>query len=238
MTAKYKIKGMTCQNCVARVRSVVEKISGIDKVSVQLETPQLTIESYKPISITELSDSLDKYSVEELNSKDSENGSPSPTIYSTYKPLFLILLFLIGTTLLIQFPFESFSLSQWMRHFMAGFFLVFSFFKFLNISGFANSYAMYDVIAKHWKGWGYIYPFVELVLGILYLINIFPVATNLLTVIILGISSIGVIQSNLDKKKIKCACLGDVFNLPMSTITIIEDVGMVGMAILMLVIHY
>jgi len=124
-----------------------------------------------------------------------------------------------------------------MRHFMAGFFLVFSFFKFLNISGFANSYAMYDVIAKHWKGWGYIYPFVELALGILYLINIFPVATNLLTVIILGISSIGVIQSNLDKKKIKCACLGDVFNLPMSTITIIEDVGMVGMAILMLVFH-
>jgi hypothetical protein len=54
------------------------------------------------------------------------------------------------------------------------------------------------------------------------------------TIIVLGVSSIGVIQSNLNKRKIKCACLGDVFNLPMSTVTIIEDVGMVVMAALML----
>ena len=93
---------------------------------------------------------------------------------------------------------------------------------------------MYDIVAARWKGWGYIYPFVELLLGILYLINIAPFLTNILTVIILGISSIGVIKSVLNKQEIKCACLGDVFSLPMSTVTIVEDLAMVGMAGVML----
>lgn len=121
-----------------------------------------------------------------------------------------------------------------MRHFMAGFFIVFSFFKLLNLDGFVNSYQMYDILAKRIRAWAYIYPFIELGLGLLYLTNIEPLATNLITIIVLGISSIGVIESNLNKRKIKCACLGDVFNLPMSTITIIEDVGMIAMAALML----
>ena len=98
------------------------------------------------------------------------------------------------------------------------------------------SYGMYDIIAAKWKGWGYVYPFVELGLGILYLINVAPFLTNALTIIILGVSSIGVIKSVLNKQKIKCACLGDVFNLPMSTVTIVEDLAMVAMATIMLFI--
>ena len=74
----------------------------------------------------------------------------------------------------------------------------------------------------------------ELGLGILYLINIAPDFTNWVTLIVLGISSIGVIKSVVNKQKIKCACLGDVFNLPMSTVTIIEDLTMVVMAGVML----
>jgi hypothetical protein len=44
------------------------------------------------------------------------------------------------------------------------------------------------------------------------------------------VSIIGVLQSVFNKRKIKCACLGAVFNLPMSTITIIEDLLMIGMS--------
>jgi hypothetical protein len=53
----------------------------------------------------------------------------------------------------------------------------------------------------------------------------------------MGFSSIGVIQSVLNKKKIQCACLGAVFNLPMSTVTIIEDLLMVSMAVYMIAMH-
>lgn len=114
------------------------------------------------------------------------------------------------------------------------FFITFAFSKLLNLQGFSTSYRMYDVIAAKWKRWGYVYPFVELGLGILYQINILPFETNIATAIILGINSIGVIQSNMHKRNIKCACLGDVFNLPMSTVTIVENLTMVAMAIIMI----
>ncbi|MEL6944071.1 MAG: MauE/DoxX family redox-associated membrane protein, partial [Bacteroidota bacterium] len=153
---------------------------------------------------------------------------------SYLKPLLMIVAFIAGVSSLAQYPFDDFSAMLWMRHFMAGFFIVFSFFKLLNLEGFVNSYQMYDIVAERWRGWGYLYPFIELALGILYLINIAPTFTNWTTVLVLGISSIGVIKSNLDNRKIKCACLGDVFNLPMSTVTIVEDLTMVAMAIGML----
>ena len=231
MIQTYKIEGMTCGGCVAKVKSALEEISQVQEAKVQLEFPQGEIKAAESLDIKTLQDAIGKYRISavKLPETSSEYDLPEKTI-TTYRPLILIIGFIVGVTLLAQFPFNNFSLMLWMRHFMAGFFLVFAFFKLLNIEGFANSYRMYDIIAAKWKGWGYIYPFVELGLGILYLINIAPVATNLVTFIVLGISSIGVIRSVVDKRKIKCACLGDVFNLPMSTVTIIEDLTMVMMA--------
>ena len=113
---------------------------------------------------------------------------------------------------------------------MAGFFLVFSFFKLLNLQGFAESYAMYDVVAKRWKGWGFAYAIIELVVGLAFLTGYNPILTNAVTFVVMSISVIGVLQSVFNKRKIKCACLGAVFNLPMSTITIIEDALMIAMS--------
>jgi hypothetical protein len=117
-----------------------------------------------------------------------------------------------------------------MQHFMAGFFLVFSFFKLLNLKGFAESYVMYDVVAKKFPFWAYSYAFVEVGLGISYLLNYNPLVTNACTFVVMSISIIGVLQSVFDNKKIQCACLGAVFNLPMSTVTIIEDALMIVMS--------
>ena len=121
-----------------------------------------------------------------------------------------------------------------MRFFMAGFFLVFSFFKLLDINAFADAYSRYDLLAMRWRGWGLIYPFVELGLGMAYLANVNPQATHLVTILVMGFSAVGVIQAVANKTQIQCACLGTVFKLPMSTVTIVEDVGMVLMAAAML----
>jgi len=142
----------------------------------------------------------------------------------------LIVGFITVVTLLIQWQSGSFHFMKWMRHFMAGFFLVFSFFKLLNLKGFAESYVMYDVIARKIPVWAYIYAFVELGLGIAFLIDFKPMITNLITFVVMSVSIIGVLQSVLNKKRIQCACLGAVFNLPMSTITIIEDALMIAMS--------
>lgn len=243
MKKEYNIEGVSCSSCVTKIN---EALSNIDGVIVQVTSPQLIIENDDQPSTDEINRLInEKGDYKIIDGKQERKLVPLPEIkssnalpevkLSTYKPLFLIVGFIAGTTLLVQYPFDSFSFLGWMRHFMAGFFLVFSFFKLLNINGFSASYRMYDVIAEKWAGWGYVYPFVELALGALYLTNLFPLGTNLATAIILGVSSIGVIRSNLNKKKIKCACLGDVFNLPMSTVTIIEDLLMVVMAIIMIV---
>jgi len=52
---------------------------------------------------------------------------------------------------------------------------------------------------------------------------------------VMGVSTVGVVQSLLARRKIRCACLGTVFNLPMSSVTLTEDLLMVGMAAAMLV---
>ncbi|RED96959.1 heavy-metal-associated domain-containing protein [Marinoscillum furvescens] len=244
----YPITGMTCGSCVAKVTDALTSHSKIEKAEVSLSPPQAKLRLKAPLTDDELKSILQSAGNYDLGSGNaSQQPAPLPSIgkkkesidlpsisLSTYKPLLLIVGFIAGVSTLVQYPFADFSGMLWMRHFMAGFFLVFSFFKLLNIQGFASSYRMYDLIAARWHMWGYIYPFVELALGIAYLINFEPFYTNLTTAIVLGISSIGVIESNLNKRKIKCACLGDVFNLPMSTVTIIEDLTMVAMAVWML----
>ncbi|MEL6863480.1 MAG: heavy-metal-associated domain-containing protein [Bacteroidota bacterium] len=239
MQKQYHIQGMSCGSCVAKVKKSLEALPAVEVAKVQLEAPQGTLQLNQQLPLSALQTVVAPYHIEEViapvvTQDSSETTSLAPISIQTYRPLLLIVGFIIGVTLLAQYPFDSFSGMLWMRHFMAGFFLVFAFFKLLNVEGFANSYQMYDLIAGKWKGWGYVYPFVELGLGIAYLINFAPVWTNWITLIVLGISSIGVIKSNLDKRQIKCACLGDVFNLPMSTVTIVEDLSMVAMAAAML----
>lgn len=234
MTTTYTISGMTCQGCVNSVKKKLEALPEVATAHIQLEAPQARIDFRQQLPINTLQATLGHYQI-------SKHAYASPAVedlpeksLQTYKPLLLIVGFIAGISLLAQYPFSAFSASVWMRHFMAGFFLVFAFFKLLNLEGFANSYSMYDLLAARWRTWGYIYPFVELILGVLYLINVAPVWTNWMTIIVLGFSSIGVIQSVVDKREIRCACLGDVFNLPMSTVTIVEDLAMVGMAVIML----
>ena len=240
-TKEYTITGMTCKGCEAKVKKTLEAFPEIEKAEISVENGNGKIYFDNDMSTTVLQQKLSEignYTItekENFNSQklDKEIDLPNKS-FSTYKPLFLIVSFILGVSILVQYPFTDFSGMLLMRHFMAGFFIVFAFFKFLNLESFADSYQMYDIVAAKWKGWGFIYPFIELSLGVAYLINIFPFYINLITIVVLGISSIGVIKSNLDNKKIKCACLGDVFNLPMSTVTIVEDLSMVAMALAML----
>ncbi len=163
----------------------------------------------------------------------------------TYYPLILVLIFIISGTLhfgwlrgeysLWMTDFDSsFNPRNWMLDFMGLFFLAFSFFKLLDIKAFAQAYKSYDIPTKIFPTWGYMYPFIELVFGILLLHRIGVFWTNVAVVIILGMSIVGVIQSVMQKRKIKCACLGTGFKLPMSQVTIIEDGLMILMALWMI----
>lgn len=229
MTHTYQLTGMTCGSCEAKVRSALLMVENVTKVDVSKDENTATITMDKHITLQNFQKVLDnKYQILAIN--HSEIAEQTKSWFETYKPILLIFGYITSVSLLIQFNNDSFNLMQWMNHFMAGFFLVFSFFKMLNLKGFAESYVMYDVLAKRLPVWAYLYAFIELGLGLAFLSNFQPILTNWLTLIVMTISIIGVLQSVLNKKKIQCACLGAVFNLPMSTVTIIEDALMILMS--------
>jgi len=239
MTHTYNITGMTCNGCVAKAKSQLLMLGDITEANVQLTAPQATITMQKHIPLNDLQDALSKagsYTITEADGgmHHMETTEETASWLTTYKPIIVIGAYIIGLTLLVEAVKGSFSVEIWMQNFMAAFFLVFSFFKMLDLKGFAESYSTYDIIAKKWMGWGYVYAFIELGLGIAYLLGFNHVFTNAVTFIVMSISIVGVLQSVLNKRKIQCACLGAVFNLPMSTITIIEDGLMIAMSLLML----
>lgn len=242
MTHTYKVTGMTCSHCVKRVQKALSEVSGVENVTVTLEPPIAEIKMGKHIDAGKFNTALEKagdYRLgEEVSSDHHVTAGQVPEEVSklkTYKPLIIVFIYIIMGVTILEIKSGSFDLMNAMNNFMAGFFLVFSFFKMLDLPNFASSYSSYDIIAKKWYGYGFIYPFIELTLGILYLLQIYSVGTNAATIAVMSISSIGVIQSVMQKRSIQCACLGAVFNLPMSTITIIEDLLMVLMAMIMLI---
>jgi len=235
MTHTYTISGMTCESCEAKVKSSLLSINHITSVEVSKDEQSATISMEQHVSLKELQNVLDpKYQISA--EKHSESMAQAKSWFTTYKPVIFIFLYIFSVTALIELTAESIDVMRWMRHFMAGFFLTFSFFKLLNIKGFKESYQMYDIIARKFPIWGYIYAFLELALGIAFLINFDPIVTNGVTFVVMSVSIVGVLKTVLDKKSIQCACLGDVFNLPMSTVTIIEDGLMILMSLGMLVL--
>ncbi len=238
MKHTYEITGMTCNGCVAKAKSELLKIADITEAEVQLAAPQATITMQEHIPLKSLQAALSKggnYTIKETNGRNYVMPEKETKSWlATYKPILLVFGYITGITVFLEITRGVFIWEIWMQNFMASFFLAFSFFKLLDIHGFAESYATYDIIAKKWMGWGYVYALIELGLGLAYLLRFDLLVTNIVTFIVLSISVIGVTQSILSKKQIKCACLGAGFNLPMSTVTIIEDALMIGMSGLMI----
>lgn len=209
-------------------------LPNVTEVEVSKENQSATITMDKHIALSTLQNALDKrYSI--TATEHNETAEQAKNWFSTYKPILIIFAYITIISIISATQQNQFHLMQAMNIFMAGFFLTFSFFKMLDLKGFAESYSMYDIVAKKIKAWGYVYAFVELALGIAYATNFQPLVTNLVTLVVMAISIIGVLQSVLNKRKIQCACLGAVFDLPMSTVTIIEDALMIVMSGIMLI---
>jgi len=240
MTHSYSIAGMTCGNCVAKVKSQLLMLEDVTEANIQLEAPQATITMQKHLPVNVLQNALSKagsYTITEADGgmHHMEANEETASWLTTYKPILVIGAYITGFTLLIEAVRDGFNWGNWMQNFMAAFFLVFSFFKVLDLEGFAESYSTYDIVAKKFRGWGYLYAFVELALGIAFAVNFLPLFTNIVTFIVMVVSIIGVLKSVLNRRQIQCACLGTVFKLPMSTVTIIEDALMIVMSGIMIV---
>ena len=237
MKQTYKVEGMTCNNCKASVEKYINALENVTHVSVHLENGETEVTMDKHISTELLKKALpEKFTLSEKHEKNVFSSNitidAEKTKLEQLKPLLLIIFYITTASLLIHY--KDWSWNEFMLDFMGLFYIVFSFFKMLDLKGFPESFKMYDPLAKRIPIYGWMYPFIETVFGLMFLMRFKVDIALVITLIVLGITTIGVLKTLLYKKHIRCACLGTALKLPMTEATLIENTIMMVMSILML----
>lgn len=224
---------MHCTACVNKIQTALSSVEGVYKVDVDLVSKSATITgtAHPDVLIQAVKD-VDY----ESTIFDSPEEKPKTKTVSQIQELFpLFLIFFYITVFSIIINRTNFQLDSFMYDFMGLFYIVFSFFKFLDYKNFPSSFSMYDPIAKTFPFYGWMYPFIETILGLLFLLRIQLFISLCVTITILGITTVGVIRSLMNKSNIQCACLGTALKLPMTKATFIENFIMIIMAVWMII---
>jgi archaellum biogenesis protein FlaJ (TadC family) len=166
-----------------------------------------------------------------MNTKDEPNN------IKKYWPLISLIIIAVLGALAINWPLQG-GMKTGMHYFMGIFLLMFSTLKLFHPSDFADGFQMYDLLAKRSRLYAYLYPLIELFLGLAYLSFFLPLLTYLLTAVIMIFGSVGVIDALRRGLNINCPCMGTVLDVPLSTVTLTEDIGMAVMALLMFLSYF
>lgn len=152
-----------------------------------------------------------------------------------YIPLFVLLAVAALGAWAIA-PKQPLHLMTWMRYFMGLLLCQFAMLKLFNLSKFAEGFQMYDVLAKKSRLYAHLYPFIELALGLVYLAGFALISANVLLILLMLFGAFGVVQALRAGLDVRCACMGSVLDVPLSTVTLTEDILMGVMALVMLVL--
>ena len=233
---------MTCDSCKSTIIQNLNELQEIEAVEVDREKGEAIIFMTNNIEISKLQNALpSKFLISEKEIDNFSVSSNKSTLkidqeqskLQQLKPLLIILTYISVASILMNY--KNWSSNEAMLDFMGLFYIVFSFFKMLDLKGFPESFRMYDPLAKRLPIYGRIYPFIETGLGLMLLMRYEVKIALIITLFVLGVTTIGVTKTLLDKKSIRCACLGTVLKLPMTEATFIENIIMIVMAISMLI---
>ena len=233
---------MTCDSCKSTILQNLNELQEIEAVEVDRDKGEAIIFMTNNIEISKLQNALpSKFLISEKEIDDSPALPNKSTLeidqeqskLQQLKPLLIILTYISVASILMNY--KNWNSSEAMLDFMGLFYIVFSFFKMLDLKGFPESFRMYDPLAKRLPIYGRIYPFIETGLGLMLLMRYEVKIALIITLFVLGVTTIGVTKTLLDKKSIRCACLGTVLKLPMTEATFIENIIMIVMAISMLI---
>jgi hypothetical protein len=147
-----------------------------------------------------------------------------------YQALLWILVLCILVATAVEYRQPEWSYASWMHSFMGIFFVQFSLFKLVDLRGFVAGYQKYDLLAKKSAAYAYLYPFIELGLGLLYLSEEFLIPTYWATIAIMLFGFLGILKSLRAGYQFNCACLGTILKVKLSQVSIIENLGMAAMA--------
>ena len=236
MNQKFLISGMTCLKCKASIENALQSFEAITKLKVDFKKQELFIISNEGLALSTVQKLIPKkYTIleKDFNEKSIDKEFEGKSKIQQLKPLLLIIFYITSASLLLNF--KNWNWNEFMLDFMGLFFIVFSFFKMLDLNGFLQSFKMYDPLAKRVSFYGRIYPFIETLLGLMFLMRYEINIALIITLVLLVTTTIGVSKVLLQKQSIQCACLGTVLKLPMTEATFIENSIMIVMAIVMII---
>ena len=148
------------------------------------------------------------------------------------------LIALIGVSALgglaISSGYDTLTMQSFMHAFMGVFLCFFALLKLFNPVAFKRGFTMYDLLARRVKRYAYVYPLLELGLGLGYLSFWNPPIVYVATIVLFGFGTLGVISALRRGLDIDCPCMGSILSVPLSTVTLTEDVSMVVMAAILL----
>lgn len=117
-----------------------------------------------------------------------------------------------------------------MNNTMGTVFVVLGLLKIFNLTSFSAIFRKYDIVSKMIPSYSYIYPFIEIVLGIGFLTQVKVNLLHIFTLLLMGISIISVVLTLIAGESLRCGCLGSFFYIPLSYVTLAENVTMLGMS--------
>ena len=127
-----------------------------------------------------------------------------------------------------------FDWGYWMQIFMGLFLVIFAMFKFFDLPGFAKGFKKYDVITQKLPAYGFAYPYIEMALGLMLLAD-WNTTIAFWGALVVSLATLyGVLKSLRAGMDVRCACLGTMLNVPLSTVTVVENAGMALMSAIML----
>lgn len=107
--------------------------------------------------------------------------------------------------------------------------------KLQDVERFSTSFLNYDLLARRWVPYSYFYPYLELLVGVLMVAGALHWLAAPLALLIGGIGAWSVFKAvYLDKRELKCACVGGAGNVPLGFVSLTENLAMVGMSAWML----
>ena len=159
-------------------------------------------------------------------------AEPGATSYRPVVALFAmtLLMALAASVAVHATPFTG----QALAWFIAFSMTVLALLKLQDVEKFSSMFLNYDLLAKRWVPYSYIYPFAEGLAGVLMIAG---VATWLSVPVALFIGTIGAVSVfkavYVDKRELKCACVGGSSNVPLGFVSLTENLMMIGMAVWM-----
>lgn len=156
--------------------------------------------------------------------------------WKDYLPVFYIYVFSFLITLNLTF-YYTLVFRHSILYFLGFFSIIFAVLKIINLKGFVESFAEYDFISKKFIYYAYAFPFIELIFGIFFVLlreNIFLTA---FCFIFYTLNLVSVLLALLKKQKFVCACLGGLFNVPLSYVSLLENLTMLGGVIYLFIIR-